>query len=149
MRRLITLTGCLLTCALAAHGAAQANRKTQTAEDLNRAMKKIAPAQQALSKAIQSMAYADAKKQVEIIEVELQDAQNFWVAKKRDDAIRFTQQTLVKTNALKKLLDSKTPDQGAITTGYRDLGTACLTCHRVYRTTDDNNNFILKPGTVP
>src|ERR1041384_3197062 len=101
--RLITLTGCLLACALTAHGVAQANGKRQTAEDLNKAMKKIAPAQQALSKAIQSMAYADAKKQVEIIEVELQDAQNFWVVKKRDDAIKFTQQTLVKTNALKKL----------------------------------------------
>jgi hypothetical protein len=35
-------------------------------------------------------------------------------SKKRDDAIRFTQQALVKTNALKKLLESKTPDQGAM-----------------------------------
>ena len=149
MRRLMTLTGCLLTCALSALGAAQANSKMQTAEDLNKAMKKIAPAQQAVNKAIQAMAYADAKKPLEIMEVELQDAQNFWVVKKRDDAIRFTQQALMKINALKKLLGSKTPDRTAITAGYRELGTACLTCHRVYRTTDDNNNFILKPGAVP
>ena len=27
------------------------------------------------------------------------------------------------------------------------VGTACASCHRVYRTTDDNNNFIIKPGT--
>ena len=149
MRRLMTLTGCLLMCALTVHGAAQASRKTQTAEDLNKAMKKIAPAQQAVNKAIQAMAYADAKKPLEIIEVELQDAQNFWVVKRRDDAIRFTQQTLMKINALKKLLESRAPDRTAITAGYRELGTACLTCHRVYRTTDDNNNFILKPGAVP
>src|SRR5215211_4526855 len=106
MRRLSTLTGCLFVCALTALGAAQANSKMQTAEDLNKAMKKIAPAQQAVNKAIQAMAYADAKKPLEIMEVELQDAQNFWVVKKRDDAIRFTQQTLMRINALKKLLES-------------------------------------------
>jgi cytochrome c556 len=68
--------------------------------------------------------------------------------KKREDATKFTQDTLTKIDSLKKLLDAKTPDQTAITAGYREVGTACATCHRVYRTTDDNNNFIIKPGTV-
>jgi len=70
------------------------------------------------------------------------------VVKKREDATKFTQETLTKIDSLKKLLESKTPDPMAITTSYREVGTACATCHRVYRTTDDNNNFIIKPGTV-
>src|ERR1051325_5063996 len=145
MRRFITYVSAL---ALAATVAVRAADKVQTVEELNKSMKKIGPAQQAVNKAIQAMAYADAKKQLEAIELELKDAQNFWVVKKREDATKFTQETLTKIDGLKKLLDAKTPDAMAITTSYREVGTACATCHRVYRTTDDNNNFILKPGTV-
>jgi cytochrome c556 len=145
MRRFITYVSAL---ALAGSVAVRAADKVQTVEELDKTMKKIAPAQQAVNKAIQAMNYAEAKKQLDLIETELKDAQNFWVIKKREDATKFTQETLNKIDGLKKLLDAKTPDATAITTGYREVGTACATCHRVYRSTDDNNNFILKPGTV-
>jgi cytochrome c556 len=145
MRRFITYVSVL---ALAATVAVRAADKVQTVEELDKTMKKIGPAQQAVNKALQAMNYPDAKKQLDLIEVELKDAQSFWVIKKREDATKFTQDTLNKIDGLKKLLDAKTPDAMAITTGYREVGTACATCHRVYRTTDDNNNFIIKPGTV-
>jgi len=145
MRRFVTYVSML---ALTASVGLKAADKVQTAEELDKTMKKIGPAQQAVNKAIQAMAYADAKKQLDLIETELKDAQNFWVVKKREDATKFTQETLTKIDGLKKLLDAKTPDPMAITTAYRQVGTACATCHRVYRSTDDNNNFIIKPGTV-
>jgi cytochrome c556 len=126
----------------------RADGKVQTSERLDLSMKRIAPAQQAVNKAIQAMAYADAKKQLDRIESELKDAQSFWVMNKRADAIKFTQDTLAKIESLKKLLDAKTPDPSAILTGYREVGTACATCHRIYRTTDENKTFILKPGAV-
>lgn len=144
MRRFLSY---VLACAIAS-GAVVMAQKAKTAEDLQRSMKRIAPAQQAVNKAIQAMAYADAKKQLALIKTELNDAQNFWVVKKRDDATKFTQETVTKIDALDKLLDAKTPDQKAITTAYRDMGASCNSCHRVYRSTDENNQFIIKPGTV-
>jgi hypothetical protein len=145
MRRFVTYVSML---ALVATVAVRAADKVETAEGLDKTMKRIGPSQQAVNKAIQAMNYAEAKKQLDAIELELKDAQNFWVVKKREDATKFTQETLTKIDGLKKLLESKTPDPMAITTSYREVGTACATCHRVYRSTDDNNNFIIKPGTV-
>ena len=145
MRRLITYVSIL---ALAATVGLSAADKVQTVEELDKTMKRIGPAQQAVNKAIQAMNYPEAQKQLDLIEAELKDAQNFWVVKKRADATKFTQETLTKIDGLKKLLEAKPADPMAISTSYREVGTACATCHRVYRSTDDNNNFIVKPGTV-
>ena len=145
MRRFVIYVSML---ALIATVGLRAADKVETPEELDKTMKRIGPAQLAVNKAIQAMNYAEAKKQLDSIEGELKDAQNFWVVKKRADATKFTQETLTKIDNLKKLLEAKPADPTAITTTYREVGTACATCHRVYRTTDDNNNFIIKPGTV-
>lgn len=147
MRRRIRFCTVIIVALCAGVGVRAAD-KVLTVEELDKTMKKIAPAQQAVGKAIQAMAYADAKRQLNLIETELDDASTFWVVKKREDATRFTQETLSKIENLKKLLDAKTPDPMSIATGYRGVGAACAACHRVYRTTDDNNNFILKPGAI-
>jgi cytochrome c556 len=123
-------------------------QKAKTAEDLQKSMKKLGPAQQAATKAINAMAYADAKKQLGTMKTELTDAESFWVLKKRTDAVQFSKDTVAKIDELDKLLDAKTPDQAAITTAYRAVGASCNTCHKVYRGTDENNQFIIKPGTV-
>jgi len=142
MRRILTY---VVACAVLGSVAVSAD-KAKTAEDLQKAMKKLGPAQQATNKAIQAMAYADAKKQVALMKSEVSDAANFWVIMKKDDAVKFTQDTTAKLDALDKALDGK--DQAAITSAYRDAGAACSSCHRVYRSTDENNQFIIKPGTV-
>jgi len=147
MRRRIRVCTVMIVALCAGVGVRAAD-KVLTVEELDKTMKKIAPAQQAVSKAIQAMAYADAKRQLDLIETELDDASTFWVVKKREDATKFTREALTKIDTLKKLLDAKLPDAMAIMTAYREVGTACATCHRVYRATDENNNFILKPGTI-
>jgi cytochrome c556 len=144
MRRFLTY---VLALAMTGSVAVMA-QKAKTAEDLEKSMKKIGPAQQAVSKAINAMAYADAKKQLATIKTELVDAENFWVVKKRADATQFTKDTVTKIDELDKLLAAKTPDQAAITAAYRAVGASCNTCHKVYRGVDENNQFIIKPGTV-
>ena len=144
MRLVVFLSVFALVAGVSINAAGQ----VRTAEELAKTMRRIGPAQQAASKAIQAMVYVDARKQLEIIETGLTDAQNFWIVKKREDATKFTRETLAKIENLEKLLDAKAPDQAAITAAYREVGVACAACHRVYRTTDDNNKFILKPGTV-
>ncbi len=142
MRRFLTY---VLAWAMVSSVAVMA-QKAQTAEDLQKSMKKIGPAQQAINKSINAMQYAEAKKQLATIKTELVDAQNFWVVKKRQDATQFTKDTVTKVDELDKALDGK--DQAAITAAYRAMGASCNTCHKVYRGVDDNNQFILKPGTV-
>ena len=128
---LIRFYACVMVVALCVGVGMKAADTVQTVEELDKTMKKIAPAQQAVNKAIQAMAYADAKRQLDLIERELKDAQSFWVVKKRDDASRFTTNTLAKIAALEKLLDATPPDAMAITSAFREVGIACAACHRV------------------
>ena len=143
MRRFLTYA---LTLAVA--GTVVVAERAKTAEDLDKAMKKVGTTQQAINKAIQSTAYADAKKQVEIVKTTLTDAENFWKLNKKDDAVKFSQDTLAKVDALDKALSEKTPDSAKVSAAYKEAAGSCTGCHRVYRGTDANNQFIIKPGTI-
>jgi hypothetical protein len=109
-------------------------------------MKKIAPANGAMNKAIKSMAWTDAKKQVAIVEEALTDAHNFWVVKKKDDAVKMSSDSLAKLKALKGTLDAATPDSSAVMAAQKEFASSCLGCHKVYREQDANQSFVLKPG---
>jgi cytochrome c556 len=144
MRRFVTY---MLAFAVAG-GAAVMAEKARTADDLDKAMKKVGTTQQAVNKAIQAMSYADAKKQLEIVENTLKDAENFWVLNKKDDAVKFSKDTLAKIDALEAVLSEKAPDQAKVTAAYREATASCTGCHRAYRGTDATNTFIIKPGTI-
>ena len=144
MRRFVTY---LLTFAVAGSVVVLAE-KAKTAEDLDKAMKKVGTTQQTINKAIQAMAYADAKKQAEIVKTTLTDAENFWKLNKKDDAIKFSQDTLAKIDALEKALSEKAPDNAKVSAAYKEAAATCTGCHRVYRGTDANNQFIIKPGSI-
>jgi cytochrome c556 len=143
MRRLFTF---VLTFAVA--GTALMAEKAKTAEDIDKAMKKIGTTQQTVNKMIQTMQYADAKKNVEIIKATLTDAENFWVLNKKADAQGFSKDVLGKLDALDKALADKAPDNTKVTAAYKEATASCTSCHRVYRGTDANNQFIIKPGTI-
>lgn len=143
MRRFVTF---VLTFAVA--GSVLIAEKAKTADDMDKAMKKIGTTQQTVNKMIQSMQYADAKKNVEIIKTTLADAENFWVLNKKADAQAFSKDVIAKIDALDKLLADKAPDQAKATAAYREAAAACNACHKVYRGTDANNQFIIKPGSI-
>src|SRR5688572_5209715 len=105
MRRFVTYMLAVLIA-----GAAVVAQKAQTPQDLDKAMKRIAPANGAMNKAIKSMAWADAKKQVAIVEEALTDAHNFWVVTKRPDAVKMSSEAIAKVKALKGTLEVATPD---------------------------------------
>ena len=98
MRRLFSYT--LAVTALAT--AVVAAQKVTTPEELDKAMKRIAPAQGATNKAIQSMSWADAKAQVAIVKQALMDTESFWAANKKDDAV-----TMLKDSIAKVTLSSR------------------------------------------
>jgi cytochrome c556 len=121
-------------------------QKASTPEDLDKAMKRIGPANGAMNKAIKSQAWADAKRQVAIVEEALVDAHNFWVVKKKDDAIKMSTDAQAKLKALKTTLDQPTPESATVMAAAKDFASSCLGCHKTYREQDANQQFVLKAG---
>lgn len=72
------------------------------------------------------MAWSDARKQVAIVEETLQDAHNFWVVKKKDDAIKMSTDTQANLKALKATLDQTTPDSAVVMAAAKEFATSCL-----------------------
>jgi cytochrome c556 len=142
MRRFTTY----VIAVLVAGSATFAAQKAQTPEDLDKAMKRVSPANAAMNRAIKSMAWAEARNQLEIVEEALTDAHNFWVVTKRDDAMKMSKDTLAKADALEALLDKPAPDSVAVTAALKEFGSSCLGCHKQYREQDANQQFVLKAG---
>jgi cytochrome c556 len=140
MRRFITY----VTTVLIAASAVLAAQKATTPEDLDRAMKKIAPANSALNKAIKSTSWADARKHVATVEEALVDAHNFWVVKKKDDAIKMSSDAQAKLKALKTTLEPASPDSAKVMAAAREFSSSCLGCHKVYREQDASAQYVLK-----
>jgi cytochrome c556 len=142
MRRFTTYVLAVLIAA----SAAMAAQKASTPEDLDKAMKRIGPANGAMNKAIRSMAWADARKQVAIVEEALVDAHNFWVVKKKDDAVKMSTDAHAKLKALKTTLDPSSPDSATVMAAAKEFASSCLGCHKAYREQDANQQFVLKNG---
>jgi cytochrome c556 len=142
MRRFTTY----LMAVLIAGSAVLAAQKAQTPEDLDKAMKKIAPANGALNKAIKSMAWDDAKKQAVIVETALMDAHNFWVIKKKDEALKMSTDALAKVKALKGTLEQPAPDSTAVMAAAKEFASSCLGCHKAFREQDASGMYVLKTG---
>lgn len=140
----ISLVALVVVCASAVVMA----QGISTPEQLDAVMKRVGPAQQALNKAIQSMAYADAKTQLGIVRQNLTQSESFWVVKKKDDAVKMSKEVMSKIGALDKMLSTPSPDNAAVTAAFKEVGGACRNCHMAYREQDKNENYILKPGSV-
>jgi cytochrome c556 len=147
MRRFVFWVGVFATVwVMAAVAAAQAK---PTLEQLDRVMKKDGPAQQGLVKAIVAGNQATAKQNLLTLQQGIAEAQTFWVANKRADALEFSKTVLKKLDGLDKLLSTPTFDSTTALAAVQDLNKSCTDCHKVYRTTDDDGHYILKPGSVP
>jgi len=77
------------------------------------------------------------------------DAQPFWSTNKRADAVDISKQVITKIDGLQKLIDTTPLDSKAALAAVQDLNKTCNECHKVYRSTDDDGHYILKPGSVP
>jgi hypothetical protein len=123
-------------------------QKVSTPEELDKVMKKVQPAMQAAQKALKSDAFADVKTQLATIRQVMIDSREFWVLHKKDDAIKANQDVVTKLDAVDKLLSATPVDPAAVMAGMKQMGGACLSCHKVYRERDSENNYILKPGSI-
>jgi cytochrome c556 len=125
-----------------------AQQKVTTPEELDKTMKKVQPAMQAAQKALKSEAYADARAQLAIVKQAMDDSHEFWVLHKKEDAIKSNRDTVAKLEEVDKLLAATPVDTAAVAATMKAVGGACLSCHKVYRERDADNNYILKPGSI-
>ena len=145
MRRILTLATAAM---IAVAGSVLVAQKVTTPAELDTTMKKIGPAQGATGKAINSGNFADAKAQLAIVKQALMDAENFWVANKKDDAVAFSKDSIAKITALEQAVSAPMPDQQAALAALKAAGGTCGACHKTSRVQDENMQYILKPGTV-
>ena len=99
-------------------------------------MKRIAPAQGATGKAIQSMSWADAKTQVAIVKQASMDYEDFWTSNKKDDAVAMLKDSVAKVTAVEQALNAPMPDQQAVLAAFKQVGATCTACHKQYREQD-------------
>lgn len=144
MRRILTIAAAMIAVA----GSVLVAQKVTTPAELDAAMKKIAPAQGATGKAINSGNFADAKASVAIVKQALMDADNFWVSSKKEDAIAMSKDAIAKITALEQAVSAATPDQQAALAALKAAGGTCGACHKTYRIQDENMQYQLKPGSV-
>jgi cytochrome c556 len=145
MRRLFVYSTALVVTLASTVAVAQ---KVTNPEELDKAMKKIAPAQAATGKAIQSMAWADAKAQVAIVKQALMDTEGFWTANKKDDAVTLLKDSIAKVTAVETALNAPMPDQQAVLAAFKQVGATCAGCHKQYREQDENQQYRLKAGSI-
>jgi cytochrome c556 len=144
IRRLLTYT--LVVSALAS--TVIAAQKVSNPDELDKAMKKIAPAQSAAGKAIQSMSWSDAKAQVAIVKQALTDTESFWTANRKADAVAMLKDSVAKVIAVEEALNAPMPDQQAVQAAFKQVGATCAGCHKQYREQDANQQYRLKAGTI-
>jgi cytochrome c556 len=147
MRRFVSWVGVLtIVWATAAVAAAQTKLKL---EDVTRVMKKAGSVQQTLVKAIQAGDQATAKTQVATLKSGIVDAQTFWSTNKRTDAVDISKTVLTKLGVLENIINAPKIDSAAALSAIQDMNRSCTDCHKVYRTTDEDGHYILKPGSIP
>jgi cytochrome c556 len=119
-----------------------------TPEQLDKVMKQVQPAMGAMQKAFKAQAYADVRKNLATAKEAVLLSQSFWIEHKKDDAVKMNKETLAKMEALEKIVATDTVDAAAADAALKEVGASCRACHKQYRDTDAENNFILKPGTI-
>ena len=145
MRRLLTYTTVLF---IALAGTLTLAQKVTSPDELDKTMKRIAPAQGATGKAIQSMSWADAKAQVAVVKQALMDTESFWTANQKDDAVAMLKDSVAKVTVVEQALNAPMPDQQAVLAAFKQVGATCAACHKQYREQDENQQYRLKAGSI-
>jgi cytochrome c556 len=125
-----------------------AQTKVSTPEEFDKAMKPAGPAMRNIGKmAASGGAVADVKKELAVLRTALTDTQSFWVANKKDDAVKLNKESLAKLDAFEKSLTGEKLEPTAAA-AMKEVGGTCAACHKQYREQDAEGNYKIKAGTI-
>ena len=133
-----------LTLGAGAVGFAQ---KVVSADELDRAMKTIGGAFDAVKQAVESKSYADAKTPVALSRQTLASSRPFWEGSQRPDVAKMTRAAVDRLDALDKALSAKTVDAAAVAAAVADASRACDTCHATAREGDQQTGYRIKAAS--
>lgn len=131
-----------LTLGAGAVGFAQ---KIVSANELDRAMKTIGGAFDAVKQAIESKSYADAKTSVALSRQTLASSRPFWETYQRPDVAKMTRAAVARLDALDKALSAKDVDVPAVTAALDEATRACDACHATAREGNQQAGYRIKP----
>jgi cytochrome c556 len=125
-----------------------AQTKITTVEEYTKAMKPAGGAMRNMGKLVASGApVADVKKEIAVLKTALADTQSFWVANKKDDAVKMNKDSLAKLEAFEASLTGEKVDPAAAA-AMKEVGGTCAACHKQYREQDAEGNYKFKAGTI-
>jgi hypothetical protein len=113
-------------------------------DELDRAMKTIGTAFDAVKKDIGSKSYVDAKTPLALSRQILASSRPFWTAGQHPDAAKMTKDTVARLDALDKALSANPVDAAAVAAALQDVNRGCDSCHAVYREGDERTGYRLK-----
>jgi cytochrome c556 len=145
MRRFLTFAAAIAVFSVAAVSA----QKPDPAM-LDAAMKKVAANNGAIGKAAKSGDFATAKASATAVKAALQEAHAFWVAAKKEDAIKMSNDAIAALTATETAAGAAGATAESVFAAVKQQGATCGACHKAYRdqTADTPPVFSLKPGTI-
>jgi hypothetical protein len=128
-------------------GAVGFAQKIVSANELDRAMKTIGGAFDAVKQAVESKSYADAKTPVALSRQVLASSRPFWEESQRPDVAKMTRDAVARLDALDKALSAKVVDAAAVAAAVADATRACDACHATARDGDEQTGYRIKAAT--
>jgi len=153
--RLHSLLMALLVCGSA--GCAQKNtvatttgkseaQATLTAADFQQLMQKIGPSFESLQKSLKEKSGEAAAKEAQQLGDLFGGVEKFWTQHNRADAIKLAQQA--RTYATETAGAAAAGDIPKAATISSNMGGACKQCHGLYRESDGQGGYRIKPGVL-
>lgn len=138
--------GLIVTLSLLATANLVAQTKVATVDQYAALMKSNAEIGAKMNAAIGSAAYGDARGLFASLRSNFVLLDEFWTARKRDDAVAIVKDALARIEALDRMLQATPVDSAAIGAASAEFGRTCLGCHRLYREGTNQSGFSFKPG---
>ena len=145
MRRFLTLAA-----AVAVFSTAVVFAQKPDPAMLDAAMKKVAANNGAIGKAAKSGDFATAKASATAVKAALQEAHAFWVAAKKEDAIKMSNDAIAAVTATETAAGAAGATAESVFAAVKSQGATCTACHKQYRdqSADTPPVYTLKPGTI-
>lgn len=121
-----------------------------TLDDFFKFMKTVGQNFGAVNASIAKGDFESAKSQLTRSREQLAVSVTFWRDRKKDDALRFLKDTLVRMDDLDAALSTEKIDPTAVGGLLKQVNAACEVCHGVYRDLDPvTKAYRIKPGSIP
>ena len=130
--------------------AAQKPYPVFTLDDFLKFMKTVGQNFGAVNASIASGDFESAKSQLTRSREQLAVSVTFWRDRKKDDALKFLKNTLVRMDELDAALSAEKIDPAAVGGLVKQVNAACEACHAVYRDLDPATKaYRIRPGSIP